>query len=391
MLKKYLCLTLLIVLPCFAYGDNRDPRIVALVEAAAKSRILLPNEYHLVVEQHWKHAAQKTASGKISPPSEFVRRIMVWSKGESLRTDIQKLGLDVNDEEYGSREIICRNGEFPGYGMMMYLGSRHTVTSLEIMPLGPRFDAHDQFKLDWRGIGMNGRAVGDHANVPMTLLLKQIRNIRPTTIESTIHNNEPCELITMPLRSRWYGEIGTRKIWFAPNRGMNPVRVVDDTSGDGPMVYNTTDIEYQKVAGFDAWYPKKIVYVNTRDDKIDTEETINVLVASFDKLVPDVTFRIIGLNLQNGHSIRLPGIGDDRQEPVMRNGKPDRDYADKVPPLASQDFRAKTLDLDPGPALPYSRPISYFRLLGYVASLVSGFAIVVAYLIRLKRKPKSFA
>ena len=58
-------------------------------------------------------------------------------------------------------------------------------------------------------------------------------------------------------------------------------------------------------------------------DKVESEETITVLVADFDTPIDPTVFTLAGLNLNDGQRIAYPDVPAEDQ-PVWRNGKPVR-------------------------------------------------------------------
>ncbi len=353
-----------------AENDLKKEDVLAQVTGCRKS---LPNEYSLVL------SLKTTLSNPGVPDNIDVSQVSVWSRGNLLRTDQFKSSSTKDKENELRRSITCRNCERPGYAIRTFSGRKGSLALVEFQKLGPDFDKVDGWRIDWRGLGILPNDLYAYNKHPLTQRMDLLAKVPEHTIEAVDLNGLPSVLITVPIRnSREGNPLGSLKCWFGRDIGMNPIRFVDD----GALV-QTTDITYQKLEKFDAWYPKTVHHVRTQRSKPIIDEMITVESVQFGEPIPDEIFQLAGLKLDDGQAIAFPEIKRNNDYPIWRNGKLDRKYTLEMHAVDALEFRDKELNL--GSAIPDRPQSGVSRWVYFVgAFLFVALAGTLAYYARRK-------
>ncbi len=342
-----------------------------LVSNVLSSRKMLPSEYHL----EFKRESKSSEAGKAENSESSI--ISVWSRGSLLRTDVSKIVSTRDKQHVGRRSITCRNCERPGFALFTKVGSKDSISLVQFEKLDAAFDARDNWRIDWRGLGLLPDDLSGYRTTPVTSLLDQITRVRDCKIESIEREGSACYVVTIPVVNKSGGS-ASRKSWYCRDFGMNPIRF-EDSGG----LLQVTDITYQKLKGIDTWFPMTIHHVRTQNGKIIFDEMLVVELMNFGDHISDEIFQLAGLKLDEGQPVRFPEIKNLEESPVWRNGKLDRNYTAVMQTIDSMDFRAKQLDLQPIPDVDTgtSRWIYYFG-----AGVLALVGIVIAYFARRTSK-----
>jgi len=357
----------------YAVGAESDLKKEDVLAKIAGCRKSLPNEYSLVL------SLKTMLSNPGVPDNIDVSQVSVWSRGNLLRTDQFKNSSMKDKEDELRRSITCRNCERPGYAIRTFSGRKGSLALVEFQKLGPDFDKVDNWRIDWRGLGILPNDLYAYNKHPLTQRMDLLAMVPHHTIEAVDLNGSPSVLITVPTRSSREGDPpGSLKSWFGRDVGMNPVRFVDDSG-----LVQTTDITYQKLEKFNAWYPKTVHHVRTQRGKSIFDEMITVESVQFGEPIPDEIFQLAGLKLDNGQAIAFPEIKQNNNYPTWQNGKLDRSYTLGMHAVDALEFRDKELNLESAvPDRPQPGAGQWVYFLG--AFLFAALAGTLAYYARRK-------
>lgn len=311
-----------------AAGQDKN----AVVAQVMASRKALPGEYHLEFTVVTKRAQAGV------PESPESSKVSVWSRGSLLRTDELVLSGALNKKDIGRRVIRCRNCERPGYSLFTKVGSKSAINIVEFNKIDAEVDRNDGWRIDWRGLGLLGYGLAQYGQFPMTQTMDMITGVSNCTVESVHLGETACVLVTVPVRSARGME--NSRVWFGKDVGLNPVRF-EDAGG----ILQTTDITYQKIKNLNAWYPKTIRHIRNQGGRVFFDESITVESVSFGERLPDETFQLSGLKLDEQQPIAFPEIKRANDFPIWRNGKLDREYTGEMQALDGIAWREQQSNL----------------------------------------------
>ena len=183
----------------------------AILAQALVARDGLSNEYHL------KMSITRSVNGEAN---KEVSTVEVWSKGSLLRFDQLKHESAVDPAHVGRRRICCRNCERKGYHITTRQGrSSHAVAMVEFYPLGTH--ESEWFRLDWTRLGQfHGYSI-DYTREPADTYLRHAFETKGEVSEVT-HAGQRCYVVQIVMENG-----STRRCYFCPAFGMNPVFYVD--------------------------------------------------------------------------------------------------------------------------------------------------------------------
>jgi hypothetical protein len=330
MLRLRFSVLLFCVSSCL-FAQDPLPR-KTILNIVNSSRSQLSNEYHLeiLIDSH------QLVPERGEPYKEQVQ-LSIWSQGKKLRTDARHVSTTRANQNLTTRTIYCRNCERSGYGVFTTVGAKTSISEVQFFKISEgTFDKIDAWKIDWRGLGLLAGDMNIYRHVPTTTQLEQLAKVEAFQISETSLEDLKCYLASVDTQGK--AATGYRRIWFSPSHGMNPVRFEDVTQGKRSSKTVTT-IEYQRVKNSLTWYPQKIQTSRERDGTKILTETVEIRKAGFGDVLPESTFQLAGLDLENGQPVAFPEIKRNNDYPVWRNGQLDRKYTAQMQTLDAIEFR----------------------------------------------------
>lgn len=360
-MKYIVAVALFVILSMTASSQENKESIITKALASRRS---LPSQYHLLL-------TRSTSIKSAGNPAVQSTEISVWSKKGLLRTDVVKKSSSFDSDGVGWREIVCRNCERAGYAVRTRAGGGVSLSMVNFIRIDAAFDGSDEWRIDWRGLGLLQDALDGYAKKPYSDTIDVLGQRAATAAEVKALNGFPCLTLTSAAK----GEVRlTRTCWFRPDLGMNPV-VIEDAV-EGVDFKQRSEIDYRKLDKLGLWFPSSVHYTRTQNGETILDEKLSVLLADFETPVPDETFTLAGLSLDNSQPVALPEITQSKDYPTWRGGKLDRTYTAGKMALEAHEFRAAQSDANPpvpdrlAPRWPY--------YVGASILAVAGLALVAA-------------
>lgn len=347
-----------LVLMTLSGAADVPPTRKAILEQALAARDGLPSSYHLVLSVTWAQPDQG---------EKQVSTVEVWVKGDRVRTDEKKHESTFDRAGVGVRNILCRNCERKGYGIMTSQGSVGSVAQVTFLPLGPDFDVSDGHRIDWRRLGQLNGPTPDYLRETPDATLRQFLTFAGDLQKlSGEGDTGPLYQVTARLKLE-----NTLRADLSPRHGMNPVRLVNDFKSHN---YNqTTLIRYDKPLTGGVWFPSAVSCIRMLKGKELVNEQVVVKLADFTTPISDRVFTIPGLGLDYGQPIAFPEIKQSRDHPLWIDGKIDYKYT--VGKSSAEAYR-RALTEAAGPPVPDVDPRS--GRLYYVGAAVLAILAVLA-------------
>ena len=359
---------LLNVLIYLALAQQTAPA-AELTTAARRSRDALVGEFRLVVTSDMRvprHALKKIDVHRA--------RVAVWSRGNLLRTERTVLESYFDKSAPGVRTITCRNCERPGYAIRTVAGDATGRAEVGFERLDAEFERIDMWNIDWKRFGLRHGMIADYARGSADATLAELAAKGEREPQRSESGGRSCDVVSQPEVNG-----GRLRAWFCPELGGNPVRYEATWPGETSTV---TEITYAKLPGGLGWYPEKVFHQEVSKGSELIRETVVVERADFGVVVPESTFTVAGLGLDDGQFIAYPEIKNSDKYPTLKNGKVDKEYTSGkqavdgyLASINRGDIPAPTPDAPP----PTNRPY-------YLASAAVFAALAVGSLIFARRQ-----
>jgi hypothetical protein len=123
-------------------------------------------------------------------------------------------------------------------------------------------------------------------------------------MEKDVLNGESVWKVTYKLVAAYEQEV---RFWISPRQGYGMLRFESDRDfGSYRRTFKLlVDLSQYEQGG--VWYPKKVVYQETKDGKLEEEEIASVEEAVFSREIPDETYSIAALNLSSDREFTVDG------------------------------------------------------------------------------------
>lgn len=367
MRKILICLSLIATPTAVCAADGKTDVLVKAVAA----RRSLPSQYRVELTRTF------TLSAGVKSQSQ-ITEITVWSKKDSLRTDVVKKSSSADPDGVGWREITCRNCERPGYGVRTRAGRSISLAVVDLSRMDAEFDRLDQWRVDWRGLGLLPGGLDDYARKPYANAIDLLASRASDVVARKSLNGFPCLVLT----SSPQGDVRlTRTCWFRPDLGMNPVLWEDEVLASD--FKRRTEIEYRQFASLGTWYPSSIHHTETRAGETVIDENLTIRLADFGTPVSDNVFTLAGLRLDNHQPVALPETPQVKDYPVWKDGKLDKTYTAGKMAAEAHDFLIN--ESDKAPPQPDHAPPRWPYYLGSV--VIAFFGLILLLFARKARRP----
>jgi hypothetical protein len=239
---------------------------------------------------------------------------ILWMDGEKLRQD--RLFDQGGPLHPGARRVLCHHCEKPHHDLIWYEtppGDPPLRAILDEIPPGQQ--------RQFRGDAIDPRLLGYAclpsetlypSQIPLNYIFGNHPTLRRQSVEMQVSewNGLRCFLLhsTFP-------EQCEQKVWVAPERGYNVVRIL----WTSPRQTEEIQVELQPVGTTGLWFPKKIFYQCHHDGQLESQETVQILDVQLNQPIPPSTFTLAGCLPEGTHiAIRT---GEQVTYGEIKNGK----------------------------------------------------------------------
>jgi hypothetical protein len=334
-----------------------------IIRQALAARDRLTREYHLKLNR------VKLAG---DAPQES-STIEVWSKDSFVRTDVTVHESKFDPAHVGLRQIICRNCERKGYGILTRTGAKDHASAVAFYPLDhAAFNATDGFRLDWMRLGQLPDILSRYAQEPADSFLRFLLD-KPGTVTEVEHEGQSCYEVRISFDGG-----GNRRHLFCPAFGMNPVLVVSDSPRG--KFRSETVVTYAKYTGADVWFPKTVTHTMAQEGQAARRERIVIERAELNTAPPARVFTLAGLGLDPGQPVMFPELKNTSESPTWTaNGL---DWKNNLGKYSAQAYAQKMQQAaESTPPVPDKAPPSnrwlYYAGAGLLAVLAAGVAVIL--------------
>lgn len=306
--------------------------------------------YHLVVRRVVRIGGEFR-----SPPRDVSETAVfeVWKQGDRTRTDFRKLGSDPPAVDDGHRSVVCRNCIRPGYAAHAGInpGGGYFM-SVTFHKLDAQYDREDEFRIDWKGIGLLNGPSADYRTEPADATLLLFHKLSGVRVEPARVGTAAVDQLVGSTPS------GKTTLRYAvrPDLGGNPV-VIEQFSPTDKFTARTS-IDYAKAAGTDIWFPTAVRYNRSMGGKTILDEVLTFETVEINQPIPESVFTLAGFGLQKNTPIEYPEIKRDGDQPLWDGEKvdPTRNARQMVTEAYRADLKGQVPVPDtpePGRHLPY--------------------------------------
>ncbi len=337
------------------------PQAVALLDDCASRAVgsrQKIKDYHLKFDILIRERPGETTN-------EFQYEFEAWKKGEKYRLDRKLIKETENAKNNGTRWVYCRNCEREGIKLATSMGP-NSITPVMMSRLDDNDPRH--YHIDWSQLGLRRSDLyNKDARPDMDLLaIRRCDDLQYTKTDNVAGRET---------RFHCDARSGVLKITFDEAFSGNPTYFYLDARRGNDVLVSETVVVYQAVEGIH--YPKSFHYHSKMNGKHTISEIlITTQFVEFNHDIDDSIFTLAGLNLRQGHPVRLPEIQDSSLQPTWKDGKLDREMTwsksatEGHKKLMEQKAENPVPDVAPGL---FGRQWPYFLGAGFFA--VAGFLI----------------